>query len=98
MQVGATLEKQQKYDDALNAYKSALKLMPGDVKATVGVHMAGGRKAQPGSPISSATSATQIPPTFIPGTRASTSVKRAKSCRMIGTAIIEDFRSAAQRN
>jgi len=45
MQVGATLEKQQKYDDAINAYKSALKLMPGDVKATVGVHMAGGRKA-----------------------------------------------------
>ncbi len=45
MQIAAALEKQQKYDDAMNAYKSALKLMPSDVKATVGLHMAGGQKA-----------------------------------------------------
>src|SRR5205823_208847 len=45
MQLAAALEKQQKYDDAMNAYTTSLKLMPGDLKATVGLHMAGGQKA-----------------------------------------------------
>jgi len=45
MQLAAALDKQRKYDDAMDAYKSALKLMPGDMKATVGLHMASGQKA-----------------------------------------------------
>jgi len=45
MQLAAALDKQQKYADAANAYQTALKLMPGDVKATIGLHMAAGQKA-----------------------------------------------------
>ncbi|HEV3448500.1 MAG TPA: tetratricopeptide repeat protein, partial [Gemmataceae bacterium] len=45
MQLAAALDKQQKYADAANAYQTALKLMPGDVKAMIGLHMAAGQKA-----------------------------------------------------
>src|SRR4029077_14952359 len=45
LRLAQALEKQQKYDDAVNAYNAALKLKPGDVDSTVGLHMARGRKA-----------------------------------------------------
>jgi tetratricopeptide (TPR) repeat protein len=49
MDAAAALEKQQKYADAVMAYKAALKLVPGDAKATKGAdfaqHMADGQKA-----------------------------------------------------
>ena len=48
LQLAQALEKQQKYDDAVNAYAAALKLKPGDVDSTVGLHMARGRKALAG--------------------------------------------------
>jgi tetratricopeptide (TPR) repeat protein len=53
MGAGATFEKQQKYAEAVAAYKEALRLMPGDAKATAALesaefaqHMAAGRSAQ----------------------------------------------------
>jgi tetratricopeptide (TPR) repeat protein len=49
MDAAAALEKQQKYADAVPAYKAALKLLPNDPKATAGAdfaqHMADGQKA-----------------------------------------------------
>jgi colicin import membrane protein len=45
MQAGAAFEKQQKYDEAIRAYKEALRVVPGDVKAGAAVHMAEGQKA-----------------------------------------------------
>jgi tetratricopeptide (TPR) repeat protein len=52
MQAGAALEKQQKFAEAVRAYKDALSLFPGDAQATASLHaaefsqhMAEGRKA-----------------------------------------------------
>jgi tetratricopeptide (TPR) repeat protein len=49
MDAAATLEKQQKFGDAVLAYKMALRVVPGDAKATKGAdfaqHMADGQKA-----------------------------------------------------
>jgi tetratricopeptide (TPR) repeat protein len=44
MQAAAAFEKQQKYDDAITAYKEALRLVPGDNKADAALHMATGQK------------------------------------------------------
>jgi tetratricopeptide (TPR) repeat protein len=45
MQAAAEWDKQQKYDESIAAYQEALRLAPAEVKATVGLHMAQGRKA-----------------------------------------------------
>jgi hypothetical protein len=42
MQTGAVFDRQQKYADAIRAYQEALRLKPGDVKASAAVHMAQG--------------------------------------------------------
>jgi tetratricopeptide (TPR) repeat protein len=45
MQAGAALDKQRKYVEAIAAYKEALRLVPGDGKASAALHMATGQKA-----------------------------------------------------
>jgi tetratricopeptide (TPR) repeat protein len=45
MQTGTAMEKQQKWDEAVAAYKEALRLMPGDIKASLALHLASGQKA-----------------------------------------------------
>lgn len=52
MEAGAAFEKQQKYNDAIKAYREALRLMPGDAKATQALksvqfkdHLADGQRA-----------------------------------------------------
>ena len=45
IQAAAAYEKQQKYDEAMAAYKEALRYVPNDREATAGLHLAGGQKA-----------------------------------------------------
>jgi tetratricopeptide (TPR) repeat protein len=45
MQTGAVFYKQQKYGEAIRSYQEALRLKPGDTKATAALHMAQGRVA-----------------------------------------------------
>jgi tetratricopeptide (TPR) repeat protein len=45
LETAAAFEKQAKYDQAIASYQEALRLVPGDVKATAALHMAQGRKA-----------------------------------------------------
>ncbi|HYV36936.1 MAG TPA: tetratricopeptide repeat protein, partial [Gemmataceae bacterium] len=44
MQLGASLDKQKKYDESVKAYNAALAQIPKDTKATYSLHMAEGNR------------------------------------------------------
>jgi cytochrome c-type biogenesis protein CcmH/NrfG len=86
MWAGAGFETQQKYAEAVAAYKEALRLMPDDAKALVGLrnaqfglHMAAGRSAQAAKHFADAVREYEEALKFQPGNaEAAAALKRAK--------------------
>jgi hypothetical protein len=86
MDAAAALEKQQKYGDAVLAYKMALRVAPGDGKATKGAdfaqHMADGQKALAARKFPDATREFEAALKVMPGNAEATALlKRAKEGR-----------------
>ncbi|HYT87847.1 MAG TPA: hypothetical protein VEL76_03935 [Gemmataceae bacterium] len=84
MQAGAAQEKQQKFADALKAYQAALKIVPGDAKATERVryttHMAEGQRLHVARQFAAAVREYEAALQLVPNDPAATAaLKRAKA-------------------